>query len=57
MGDLGKGEERNIQQEWTERERCYPTGREVSVFIKTPVLSKSLMKLSDDSLSVGKRII
>jgi len=29
--------------------------REISVFIKTPVLSQSLVTLSDDSVSVRKR--
>lgn len=47
--------ERYRRREREKLEKKTQSYREVSVFIKTPVLSQSLVTLSDDSVSVRKR--
>lgn len=46
VGDMSEGDE---------GEKKVQSYREISVFIKTPVLSQYLVTLSDDSVSVRKR--
>ncbi len=56
VGDVSGGMmERYRRREREKREKKTQSYREVSVFIKTPVLSQSLVTLSDDSVSVRKR--